>query len=248
MRMRETELGRVCVGAAEELFADLARLGGEAWRATERGRFGWALTGGSTPKAWYGWCVERRALPAGLLEEAHWFTSDERCVPLASDESNFGNASRFLLDPLGVSGKLRHPWPMDLVPEVAAGVFAGDCRAVLGAGQGFALCTLGLGDDAHIASLFPGSPLLALPQTERFAAVEVPGRGRRLTLTPAGLATCERIVVHVTGAAKAAAIRRVFGGDEPVSAVPAKVLRPLAARTTWLLDPAAVAECPELRV
>lgn len=243
----ETKLGRVCVGATEELFAELARLGCEAWRGAERGRFGWALTGGSTPKAWYRWCVERRALPAELLAETHWFTSDERCVPLTSDESNFGNAARLLLDPLGVPEDRRHPWPVVLPPEEAAEVYAGDCDAVLGSGCGFTLCLLGLGDDAHSASLFPGSPLLAAPPQERFAAVEVPGKGWRLTSTPAGFASCQRIVVHATGATKAAAIRRVFSGDEPVTDVPAKVLGPLAARTTWLLDPAAAAECPELR-
>ena len=78
-----------------------------------------------------------------------------------------------------------------------------------------------------MASLFPGNPLLVAPQTARFAAVEVPWKGWRLMLTSAGLASCGHIVVHATGAAK--------------------VLRPLAVRTTWLLDPAAVAECPELR-
>ncbi len=247
MKTFTTDYGTVRIGAAEELFAELARLGCEAWRAAPRGRFGWALTGGSTPKAWYRWCVERCALPAELLAETHWFTSDERCVPLASDESNFGNAARLLLDPLGVPEARRHPWPVALPPEEAAEVYAGDCDATLGSGCGFTLCLLGLGDDAHTASLFPGSPLLAALPQERFAAVEVPGKGWRLTLTPAGLALCQRIVVHATGATKAAAIRRVFSGDEPVTDVPAKVLGPLAARTTWLLDPAAAAECPELR-
>ena len=247
MKTFTTDYGTVRIGAAEELFAELARLGCGAWRAAPRGRFGWALTGGSTPKAWYRWCVERRSLPAELLAETHWFTSDERCVPLASDESNFGNAARLLLDPLGVPEERRHPWPVDLAPDAAASAYAHECASVLGVERSLPFCVLGLGDDAHTASLFPGSALLVAPPPERFAAVEVPGKGWRLTLTPAGLASCERIVVHATGAAKAVAIRRVFCGDEPVTAVPAKVLQPLAARTTWLLDPAAAADCPELR-
>ncbi len=242
-----TEFGTVHVGATEELFGELARLGTAAWRAAAGTRFSWALTGGSTPKAWYRWAVARRALPAELLAATEWFVSDERCVPATSDESNFGNAARLLLDPLDVAKDRRHPWPVELAPALAAEAFAAASDAVCGAGRGFSLCLLGLGDDAHTASLFPGSPLLATDSTARFAAVEVPDRGWRLTLTPAGLAACERIVVHATGAAKAAAVRRIFGGDEPVSAVPAKVLRAAAERTTWLLDEAAAAECPLVR-
>lgn len=247
MKTLPSGYGTVCVGTPEELFAELARLGTAAWQAAAPGTFGWALTGGSTPKAWYRWAVASRALPAALPASTRWFVGDERHVPLASDESNFGNATRLLLDPLAVPASQRHPWPVDLEPAAAASTFAETCAAVCGPGRGFDLCVLGLGDDAHTASLFPGSPLLDTAGEALFAAVAVPGKGWRLTLTPAGLAACGRIVVHATGPAKAAAIRRVFAGDEPASAVPAKVLRPLAARTTWLLDPAAVAECPPLR-
>ncbi|MFT3830184.1 MAG: 6-phosphogluconolactonase [Opitutaceae bacterium] len=243
MKTFSTDFGAVRVGASEALFGELVRLGTEAWRTSAGGRFSWALTGGSTPKAWYRWAVAQHALPAELVAETEWFVSDERCVPLISDESNFGNAARLLLDPFGVPVKRRHPWPVELAPSAAGVAFAATSDAVCGVARGFSLCVLGLGDDAHTASLFPGSPLLGTAVAARFAAVEVPGKGWRLTLTPAGLATCERIVVHATGAGKATAVRRIFGGAEPESAVPAKVLRSVAARTTWLLDEAAVAEC-----
>lgn len=248
MKKLKTEYGEVRIGAPDELFAELVRLGSAAARETPaHGRFSWALTGGSTPKAWYRWCVSRRALPAELLAATHWFVSDERHVPPAHPESNFGNAARDLLDPFDVPKEQRHPWPVELAPSGAVTGFAAACDEVCGPGAGFSLCLLGLGEDAHTASLFPGSPLLVEPTTARFAALEVPAKGWRLTLTPAGLAVCDRLVVHATGAAKAAAVRRVFAGEEPVWAVPAKCLRELAGRTTWLLDPDAVAECPPLQ-
>lgn len=247
MKTFTTDYGSVRVGTPEELFAALAQLGTTAWRGTERGRFGWALTGGSTPKAWYRWCVDQRALPAELVAETHWFVGDERCVPLADDDSNFGHAARLLLDPLGVAEERRHPWRVDLKPAEAAEAFGRDCEAVLGADRGFALCVLGLGEDAHTASLFPGSALLGTATNARFAAIKLVGKGWRLTITPTGLAACAHLVVHATGAAKAPAVRRVFCGEEPALAVPAKILRVFGPRTTWLLDSEAVAGCPQFR-
>jgi 6-phosphogluconolactonase len=254
MRELTTDYGRVCVGSSEELFAEAARLGIAACGTAPVGRFAWALTGGSTPKGWYRWCVDQRALPADVLAATHWFVGDERCVPLASDESNFGNAQRLLLEPLGVPTANQHPWGDRAEPARLAQRFDRTARFFFGPNRCFSLCFLGLGDDAHTASLFPGSPLLAAaasvpamisaddgakPEAPHFAAVEVPERGWRLTITPAGLCTCGQIVVMATGAAKAAAVRRVFRGGESMLAVPAKVLRACGPRVTWLLDEAA---------
>ncbi len=245
MKTTATEYGTVHVGAPNEIFAELAGIGVGSWLAAERGRFTWALAGGSTPKAWYEWCVERGALPARMLAETHWFASDERCVPLASDESNFGNAARLLLDPFGVLNERRHPWRADAAPAAAVAQMAAELATVVGPERGFSLCLLGLGDDAHTASLFPGSPLLGAATGEHFAAIKVYGKGWRLTVTPTGLASCGHLVIAAQGATKAEAVRRVFCGSEPLLAVPGKVFRVIGPRTTWLLDPAAAAACPQ---
>lgn len=228
-------------GTTDELFAEAVRIGTAAWRGAPGGQFSWALTGGSTPKAWYKWCTANSALTPSLLQETDWYVSDERCVPLASEESNFGNADRLLLAPNGVPEERKHPWAVHLAPEAALAEFSWDAQARFGPGKGFDLCFLGLGDDAHTASLFPGSALLDDDGGALFAAVEVPGRGGRLTITPSGLRTCGRIVVMATGAAKAETVRRIFRGDEAIGAVPAKVLSACAARVVWLIDSAAAA-------
>lgn len=241
MRTLTTDYGTVRVGTTDELFTAAVQLGTETLRAAPAGRFSWALTGGSTPKAFYAWCVERKALSVEILAQTHWFVSDERHVPLTSVESNFGNAARQLLDPTGVALKQRHPWAVEKSPSEAADEFRRTAPAVLGHGRGFSLCFLGMGDDCHTASLFPGSPLLSDDRGNLFGEVEVPGKGWRLTITPTGLRACDRIVVMATGAGKVAALQRVLRGARDPLNVPSQILRDSAARVTWLVDEAAAA-------
>lgn len=241
MKTLSSQYGTVRIGTTEELFAAAAQLGTDDAKTAPVGLFSWALTGGSTPKAWYKWCVERRALPLAVTAETHWFVSDERCVPTASDESNFGNASRQFFGPLGVPAANRHAWAVEKSPPEAAADFRSKALYALGPGRGFSLCFLGMGDDCHTASLFPGSPLLQDDGGHLFAAVEVPGKGWRLTITPTGLRCCDRIVVMATGAGKAAALQRVLRGPYDPRNVPSQILRGNAARVTWLVDDAAAA-------
>jgi 6-phosphogluconolactonase len=241
MTEHPTPLGLVKVGPQAELFAEAAALAVQRFDPGMRRPLFWALSGGSTPQAWYRWCVAERAIPPAVAAGT-WFTvSDERWVPAASPDSNYGNAARLLLDPLGVPAVHRVPWPVELAPGAAAETYAGEVARVAGVGRAYDVCLLGLGDDAHTASLFPGSPLLDSDGGKLFATVEVPGKGRRGTITPAGLRACGLVVLLVTGAGKAGAIRRIFRGNEAPSAAPARLLQSCAARVVWLLDEAAAA-------
>ncbi|MGA0132987.1 MAG: 6-phosphogluconolactonase [Opitutales bacterium] len=229
-----TPAGTVRVLAREAAFAELLdRLETRA----ARGGFTAGLSGGSTPKAFYAWAAAGRRLSPPLLARADWHVSDERCVPLGSDESNFGHAARGLLDPLGVPPARRFPWPTELPPVEAAVRYASSRHP----GSGFDVCVLGLGDDAHVASLWPGCPLIGVADGPLFAATEWPGRGWRLTITRAGLARCGEIVVLVNGASKASALRAVCHGPADFAGFPGQVLRELSSRVTWLADPEAAA-------
>lgn len=241
MREISSDYGRVLVGTKDELFAQALALT-EAQRRTVRpGRFLWALTGGSTPAAFYQWCVATGALPEALVLETHFTVSDERHVLLSSPESNFGNAERALFAPLAVPDEHRHPWMVAWPVAEAAEAYRKTMLLLAGPGRAYDVCFLGMGDDCHTASLFPGTPLLRDDGGLLFGGQEVPGKGWRLTITPTGLRACGLVVVMALGAGKADALHRVMRGPEDPLNVPSQVLKSCAARVVWLVDEAAAA-------
>lgn len=236
MKEKPTPYGTFRIGPRERLFRHLVeQFCGIA--ADAAGPFSVGLTGGSTPKAFYHWAVESDALPETVFQHAVWSVSDERMVPLESPESNFGNAQRLLLDPCEVPEPQRFPWPVQFDPHSAALGFEMKWRERFGPGRAFDLCLLGMGDDGHTASLFPESPLFTIDSGSCFSPVEVPGKGWRLTITPAGLQACGRIILMVTGAGKADRLKAVL--EEPPGTYPVHVLAPCADRVEWLVDEAA---------
>jgi 6-phosphogluconolactonase len=201
------------------------------------------VTGGSTPGQAYSHLAsalrEMELDPSGAT---FWF-SDERCVGPDDELSNFGLLNQSLL-----AGLSDLPQPEvkriegELGPDDAAAAYA---RELNDAGEPrFELVLLGLGPDAHVASMFPGQASLG----ERSRLVlGVPEAGHepyvpRVTLTLPALANAERVVFLVTGESKADAVAKAFGpGAKPDPAVPASLLVPLADEVTVLLDPAAAA-------
>jgi 6-phosphogluconolactonase len=239
MPVHKTKLGEVIVDSKDNLLRRAALIAEEVW--AHRPRFSWALSGGSTPKEFYRMCAGSSVLLPDLVAACVWTVSDERCVPLADSESNFGNAERLLLAPLGAKPEGRVPWPVALPPQEAAAAYSRDWARRFGKDAAYDLCFVGMGDDSHTLSLFPGSPLLAHPGGTLFAAIEVPGKGWRLTLTPEGLARCGRVVVLAPGAGKADALRRaLFGPDDPLH-TPVQLFARMRERVTWLIDEPAAA-------
>lgn len=235
--MTQTRFGTLFVGSPTEIYERLALQILETNRLAD-GEALVALTGGSSPKSFYRWAVENDCFAPDAIDAVRWTTSDERWVPLESDDSNFGHATRLLLDPIAIEAGKRTPWVTEGDPETAARVMDAFLRGRRRDGIAVDLCILGMGDDAHTASIFPGSPILD-PETRPSAlctAVDVPGKGYRLTYTPEGLAASGLIVVHVQGAAKAEAIRSVFLDDNEVQHQPIRLLSRFANRVLWLLD------------
>jgi 6-phosphogluconolactonase len=205
-------------GAVADLLAAAARRGAAI-----------VLAGGSTPAAAY----ERAAVAEPDWSRATAWFGDERCVPPDDERSNFGLARRTLLDRLARPPEV-HRIRGELPPTEAAEAY----ETELGETP-LDLVVLGLGRDCHTASLFPGSPQLAVD--DRRVTSGPPGLEPwvdRVTLTLPALLGAASVVFLVSGAAKAEAVERAFRA-EPSEDAPASLLRAGPAPVEVYLDPAA---------
>jgi 6-phosphogluconolactonase len=224
------------VHAAEEI----AHFAGEA--ICMHAEFMLCLSGGSTPAATYQLLAERFRLSVDW-KEVQFFWGDERCVPPEDPASNFGMANRTMLSRLGPRPDQIHRIRGEDPPERAARAYEEDLRASFGIGEGefprFSLTLVGLGDNVHVESLFPGSP--ALHERERSAvAVEVDAPQRhRVTITPPVLNNSARVMFLVEGASKAAAVKSALEGPRDSDRFPAQIIDPHHGEVIWLLDRAA---------
>jgi 6-phosphogluconolactonase len=206
----------------------------------------WVLTGGGTPVAAY-----RRLAAHDLRAGVEWdrvrvAMGDERCVPVDDPESNWGQAAAALLDhvPVGDHRLLRPR--VELGAEAAAEAYQAALAALPAAAGGaprLEVVWLGVGEDGHCLSLFPGHPELEV--TDRLV-VPVHHSPKpppdRVSLTLPGLAGTERLLVLASGAGKADAVARARAGDDrlPLTRAVAAV-RAAGGKVTWLLDRAAAA-------
>jgi len=232
------------VSGEQIVFPDRPRLADAAaeWIAAaieadihERGTCAVALSGGATPRPVY----ERLARPP-LAHRIAWrnvriFFGDERAVPPSNAGSNYGMVRTSLLDHVNVPPTQVQRMEAERGDRDAA---ARDYERLLP--ERLDLLLLGMGDDGHTASLFPGSPVLD-EQRRRVMPATVPVAPReRLTITPPVIAAARRVAVLVAGADKAATLTRVLRGPVKPRELPAQ----LALDGFWFLDAAAAAELP----
>jgi 6-phosphogluconolactonase len=203
-----------------ELLADQARRGGSI-----------VLTGGSSPGPAY----ERAAALVPDWSNVVLWWGDERCVPPEHEWSNYRLAKETLLDRLEQRPREVHRIRGELAPAEAAA----ELDAAL-EGVELDLLLLGLGPDAHVASLFPGSSQLAVE--DRRATSGPPGLEPwvdRVTMTMPQLRSAKRIVFIVEGASKADAVARAFGGETSPEAPASLVLLAPIPVEVFLDGPAA---------
>lgn len=195
-----------------------------------RGAASLCLAGGGTPRATYQ--ALARASDVDWPRVSIYF-GDERCVPPDHADSNYRLAREALLDHVPIPAASVHRMRgEDPDREAAADAYASALPAQIDA------LVLGIGEDGHTASLFPGSP--ALHETRRLVVPVIGPKPppERLTLTPLALGRGNLVVVLAAGAGKADAVQRALEGELDVDACPAQ----LARDAVWITDHAAAAK------
>ncbi|MBK8048237.1 MAG: 6-phosphogluconolactonase [Anaerolineales bacterium] len=210
----------------------------------ERGVCTLALAGGNTPRSIYEF-LARTAHTRGVdWTKVQFYFGDERCVPPDDVRSNYRMARETLLDHVPASPDHVHRMRGETDPALAALDYELLLQRVFRTAQPpmFDLICLGMGDNGHTASLFPGTAVLR-EQTRWVAPqyVEVM-QTWRVTFTLPLLNAARNIVFLVEGAGKAAMLRRVLAGPYDPDVLPAQLIQPVHGQLHWLVDVAAAAQ------
>jgi 6-phosphogluconolactonase len=215
------ETAALAARAAEKIAKTLSSV-------TERqGRACLALAGGTTPRRVHEALAARSDVP---WSHVHVFFGDERCVPPEHPDSNYRMAKESLFDRVALPLSQIHRPAAELADRDAA---ARAYEALLPARLD--LIILGIGEDGHTASLFPGAPALNERKRRYIPVVGPKPPPERLTLTPPALETASELLMLAMGAGKAEAVARALEGSWDPSTTPSQ----LARRGSWFIDPEA---------
>lgn len=207
----------------------------------QHGRFAIALAGGNTPRLLFAHLAGPRHRRQVRWDRVHFFWGDERTVPPDSADSNFGLANQLLLSPIGIRKENIHRIRSELGSDEAADAYEHELRLFFNLAHDeiprFDLIFLGLGEDGHTASLFPGADAVGerrrLVTSTWVARLEM----ARITLTLPVLNRGVCVLFLVAGEGKAEVLRRVL--ESPPSAeYPASLVQP-DGELLWFVDGAA---------
>jgi 6-phosphogluconolactonase len=230
----------ICADSDELAERSAERIAGAANEAVaQRGRFTLCLSGGDTPAATYA------RLGSERVDEIPWravhvFWGDERCIPLERPDNHFTMATELMLSRVPIPPENVHRARGEAPdPAAAATEYEALLRGFFNPGDGgvpiFDLVLLGMGEDGHVASLFPGSA--GWRERDRWAVdhyvIKRGERVRRLTLTMPLITAAREVMILVSGEHKADAVAGVLQGtvDLPAAQVNAE-----ASCVRWMLD------------
>ncbi len=204
-----------------------------------------AISGGSTPKLMFAHLAKLKF----DWTQVHVFFVDERAVPPTHADSNYKMAEEFFFQPARVPQRNVHRIHAELPPEVAAKHYRAEIHEVFGLEPGelphFDMIHLGIGSDAHTASLFPGEPLIEDREHVVKPVWVEKLNSHRITLLPGVLLSARHAAVLAAGEDKADAIEHILRGEYEPLKYPAQIVAHHSRRAVWFLDQAASARLSE---
>ncbi len=201
-------------------------------------RFAVAFSGGSTPRGLFQTLARDPYFSMVPWEKLSIWWVDERCVSFDSPKSNYGNARHDLIRKIPAKQDRIHPMPADQDPAKGAAEYEATMMRWFGVKGGsfpvFGLIFLGVGEDGHVASLFPGDDVLY--ESKKWVTRVKGGTPRvdRLTMTLPVLNHAKDIVFMASGKQKAAVVQAAVHPSGP--RLPVHMIRPHSGRTTWIVD------------
>ncbi|WP_341842922.1 6-phosphogluconolactonase [Chitinophaga caseinilytica] len=199
-----------------------------------------ALSGGNTPKALYALLAKEPYINMIEWRRVHFFWGDERAVPFEDARNNARMAYDVLLDKVGALPENIHVMRTDIEPEASAKAYEKTLHEYFdGKENTFDLVLLGMGDDGHTLSLFPGLPIVHEKKAWVKAFWLEAQDMYRITLTApvTNLAAC--VVFMATGEGKALTLKSVIDGDPDPDKYPSQLIRPENGQLHWFVDEAA---------
>lgn len=235
----ERNLGRVDIfanpHALAQALADLfVNVGREAF--SQRGSFSVVLAGGTTPRAAYELIARAPLNDDVSWADTHVYFGDERCVQPTDPLSNYLMACEALLLPVELPEANVHRMHGEDPPDEAARAYADVLQSNFGKMPRFDLIMLGLGPDAHTASLFPGEDPLTNDDALVRHTYSKATLTDRLSITPRVINNARTVVIAAEGAAKAQPAYDVREGAYDPTAHPAQIVSPTDGEFIWLLD------------
>ncbi|NID12259.1 6-phosphogluconolactonase [Fibrivirga algicola] len=229
--------------------AELARQAAD-WIATyaesvlqQRDRFTIALSGGSTPKALHELLAQSPLRERIDWSRVHIFWGDERFVPLTDEKNNARMAYDTLLDHVPVPAAQIHIMQTDIDPDASMAAYDQVLHQYFdGHDHTFDLVLLGMGDDGHTLSLFPGTDVVNEDKKWTSAFFLTQQDMFRLTLTAPVVNKAAAVVFLVAGANKADALYEVLHGPYQPDKYPSQRIKPENGDLIWFVDKAAAAK------
>lgn len=205
-------------------------------------RFTFVLSGGSTPKALYALLAESPYKESIPWEKLHFFWGDERAVPFEDSRNNAKMCYDELLDKVPVKAENIHIMRTDITPEESAAEYEKILNTYFESSETtFDFVLLGMGDDGHTLSLFPGTEVIheqnALATSFFLQAQDM----YRITLTAPVVNNAACVAFLAAGAGKAEVLKQVLKGNRNVDLYPSQIIQPVKGQLHWFVDEAAAA-------